>query len=60
MHCFINFRFHFYKYHNRNMFCINFYIDVHKDHIASTDKELTLDYSNVEVLTIVLTITVCT
>ena len=42
------------------MFGINFYIDVHKDHTASTDKELTLDYSNVEVLTIVLTITVCT
>ena len=41
------------------MFGINFYIDVHKDHTTSTDKELTLDYSNVEALTIVLTITVC-
>ena len=42
--------FTFYKYHNNNRFDIKFYIDVHKDHTASTDKELTLDYFNFEEL----------
>ena len=32
------------------MFDIKFCIDVHKDHTASTDKELTLDYFNFEEL----------
>ena len=39
---------------------IKFYIDVHKDHTASTDKELTLDYSNDKALTVALKITGCT
>ena len=39
---------------------IKFYIDVHKDHTASTDNELTLKYSNVETLTVALKITGCT